>query len=46
MAIMGNLNCAQYKSVWIEYGALEWPCGYGIHGNTIVRDGKLISKAA
>ena len=35
-----------FKSVWIEYGALEWPSGYGIHGNTVVRDGFLISEAA
>ena len=35
-----------FKSVWIEYGALEWPSGYGIHGNTIVRDGKLVSQKA
>ncbi len=33
-----------FKQVWVEYGALEWPNGFGIHGNTVVRDGKLISK--
>ena len=31
-----------FKEVWIEYGALEWPSGLGIHGDTVVRDGKLI----
>ena len=35
-----------FKEVWIEYGALEWPSGYGIHGDTVVRDGKLISGAS
>ena len=33
-----------FKKVWVDYGALEWPNGFGIHGNTVVRDGKLISK--
>ena len=33
-----------FKQVWLEYGALEWPNGFGIHGNTVVRDGELISK--
>ena len=33
-----------FKNVYIEHGALEWSCGYGIHSNTIVRDGTLISK--
>ena len=35
-----------FKEVWIEYGALEWPTGFGLHGDTIARDGKLISKPA
>ena len=35
-----------FKEVWIEWGALEWPSGYGLHGDTIARDGVLISKAA
>ena len=35
-----------FKRVWIEYGSLEWPSGYGIHGDTVARDGVLISKAA
>ena len=35
-----------FKKVWIEYGALEWPSGYGIHGDTVVRDGVLIKKVA
>ena len=35
-----------FKKVWIEYGALEWPSGYGIHGDTVARDGVLIKKAA
>ena len=39
-------NIKVFKEVWIEYGALEWPSGLGIHGDTIARDGKLISKTA
>ena len=35
-----------FKQVWIEYGALEWPTGYGIHGDTVVRNGVLIKKTA
>ena len=35
-----------FKQVWIEYGALEWPTGLGIHGDTVARDGKLIKKSA
>ena len=35
-----------FKQVIIEAGALEWPHGYGIHGNTVVRDGELIKKSA
>ena len=35
-----------FKEVWIEYGAIEWPSGLGIHGDTVVREGKLISKSA
>ena len=35
-----------FRKVWIEYGALEWPSGFGLHGDTIARDGKLISKPA
>ena len=35
-----------FKKVWPEFGALEWPNGFGIHGDTIVRDGRLISKTA
>ena len=35
-----------FKQVVIEVGALEWPHGYGIHGNTVVRDGELVKKAA
>ena len=29
-----------FKQVSVESGALVWPNGYGIHGNTIKRDGK------
>ena len=40
-------NIEVFKGVWLdEIGALEWPNGYGIHGNTVVRDGVLISKKA
>ena len=35
-----------FKEVWIEYGALEWSTGLGIHGDTVVRDGQLISSAS
>ena len=35
-----------FKKVWIEYGALEWPSGYGIHGDTVARDGVLLKQAA
>ena len=35
-----------FKKVWLEYGALEWPNGFGIHGKTIIRDGELIKKSA
>ncbi len=38
-----NVSC--FKEVWLDdIGALEWPSGLGIHGDTIVRDGKFISK--
>ena len=37
-------NIEIFREVWIEYGALEWPSGYGIHGDTVVRDGTLISE--
>lgn len=33
-----------FKNVWVEYGALEWVCGYGIHGDTVARDGQSIPK--
>ena len=33
-----------FKQVWVDYGTLEWLSGYGIHGNTVVREGSLISK--
>ncbi len=33
-----------FLQVWVDYGALEWPNGYGIHGNTVVREGKLVSE--
>ena len=36
-----------FKRVWLdEVGALEWPNGFGIHGNKIARDGELIKKSA
>ena len=38
-----DINC--FKEVWLDdIGALEWPSGLGIHGDTVVRDGTLISK--
>ena len=37
---------AVFKKVWVDDGALEWPSGLGIHGNTVAWDGVLISKAA
>lgn len=39
-------DISQFKQVQIEYGALEWPSGYGIHGNTIVRNGTLVEESA
>ena len=35
-----------FKQVWLDYGALEWPTGFSIHGNTVARDGELIKKSA
>ena len=35
-----------FKQVQIEYGTLEWQSGYGIHGDTVARDGVLIREAA
>ena len=36
-----------FKQVWLDdIGALEWPISFGIHGDTVVRDGELIKKAA
>ena len=35
-----------FKQVWVDYGALEWPNGYGIHGDTVVREGTLMKKVA
>ena len=35
-----------FKKVFIEAGALEWPHGFGIHGNTVARDGDLLKKSA
>ena len=37
-------NIDFFKRVCLEYGALEWPNGFGIHGKTIVKYGKLVSK--
>ena len=37
-------NIDFFKRVWLEYGALEWPNGFGIHGKTIVRDATPVSK--
>ena len=34
-----------FKKVWLDLGALTWPNGFSIHGNTIARDGKLIKKS-
>ena len=39
-----NINI--FKQVWLDFGALEWPTGFGIHGNTIARDGELVKKSA
>ena len=36
-------NISKFKQVQIEYGALEWSSGYGIHGDTVARKGKLVS---
>ena len=35
-----------FQEVWLEYGALEWSSGLGIHGDTVVRDGRLLKKSA
>ena len=35
-----------FKKVWLDLGALTWPTGFSIHGNTVARDGKLIKKTA
>ena len=36
-----------FKRVWLDdVGALEWPNGFAIHGNTVSRDGELIKKTA
>ena len=36
-----------FKQVWLDdIGALEWPIGFGIHGNTVVREGELIKESA
>lgn len=32
-----------FKKVFIDSGALAWPNGYEIHGNTIARDGEKLS---
>jgi hypothetical protein len=32
-----------FKKVYIESGALGWPNGYEIHGDTVERDGEKIS---
>ena len=31
-----------FRKAWVEDGALEWPHGFGIHGETIARDGTLV----
>ncbi len=35
-----------FKQVFLDYGALTWPNGYAIHGDTVAIDGKLISPAS
>ena len=35
-----------FKKVWLDLGALTWPNGFSIHGNTVARDGQLIKKIA
>ena len=37
-------DISNFKEVWLEFGALEWSSGLGIHANTVVRDGTLIKK--
>ena len=32
-----------FKKVYIESGALAWTNGYEIHGDTIQRDGQILS---
>ena len=39
-------DIGMFKQVCIEYGSLEWPSGYGIHADTIVRDGIQVKKTA
>ena len=40
-----DIQC--FSGVWLDdIGALEWPSGYGIHGDTVARDGVLIRKTA
>ena len=36
-----------FKEVWLdEIGALEWSTGFGIHGDTVIREGKLLKRTA
>ena len=35
-----------FEQVFLEFGHLAWPNGYEIHANTVVRDGRLVSKIA
>ena len=36
-----------FKQVWLDdIGALEWSTGFGIHGDTVAREGRLVKKSA
>ena len=35
-----------FKQVFLDYGALTWPNGYAIHGDTVALDGKLVSPSS
>ena len=35
-----------FNRVFLDYGALMWPHGYAIHGDTIAIDGKLVASSS
>ena len=39
-------NPELFKQVFLDYGALTWPNGYAIHGDTVALDGKLVSPSS